>query len=170
MRIPYHPEIKVTALVYNNCDTHPLPSRSQPPKCCRSVRIWQQCCGTYAMFCWWTLCHKEQRSTQMPTAQLYESSEEHCKTNGEACCQKYLKHTLGGKRFSDNEKVKVAVKSWLSNQAADLFEERFQNLIIRIEEINDIQQSIEDNKIRAKSPKKVEGTVSSCQDIKRRYY
>ncbi|GFX80219.1 hypothetical protein TNCV_2642351 [Trichonephila clavipes] len=26
------------------------------------------------VFCWWTLCDKEQRSTQMSTALLYESS------------------------------------------------------------------------------------------------
>ncbi|GFV45471.1 histone-lysine N-methyltransferase SETMAR [Trichonephila clavipes] len=35
---------------------------------------------------------------------------------------RYLKHSISGKRFSDNE-VKAAVNSWLSNQAADFFEE-----------------------------------------------
>ncbi|GFS78563.1 histone-lysine N-methyltransferase SETMAR [Trichonephila clavipes] len=38
---------------------------------------------------------------------------------------RYLKHSLGGKRFSDNEEVKAAVNSWLSDQAADLFEKGF---------------------------------------------
>ncbi|GFT37380.1 histone-lysine N-methyltransferase SETMAR [Trichonephila clavipes] len=42
---------------------------------------------------------------------------------------RYFKHSLGGKRFSDSEKVKVSVNSRLSNQAADFFEEDFQNLI-----------------------------------------
>ncbi|GFX34835.1 histone-lysine N-methyltransferase SETMAR [Trichonephila clavipes] len=41
-----------------------------------------------------------------------------------------LKHSLGGKRFSDNEEVKSAVNSWLSDQAADFFEEGFQNLVL----------------------------------------
>ncbi|GFW49432.1 histone-lysine N-methyltransferase SETMAR [Trichonephila clavipes] len=41
---------------------------------------------------------------------------------------RYLKHSLGGKYFSDNEKVK-AVVNWLSNQVADFFEEDFQHLI-----------------------------------------
>ncbi|GFW20201.1 histone-lysine N-methyltransferase SETMAR [Trichonephila clavipes] len=44
---------------------------------------------------------------------------------------RYLQHSLGGKHFSDNEKVKAAVNSWLSNQATGFFEERFQNLIQR---------------------------------------
>ncbi|GFX17434.1 hypothetical protein TNCV_1494481 [Trichonephila clavipes] len=42
----------------------------------------------------------------------------------------YLKHSIGGKRFSDNEEVKASVNSWLSDQAADLFEEGFQNLVL----------------------------------------
>ncbi|GFT10076.1 hypothetical protein TNCV_1115191 [Trichonephila clavipes] len=117
--------------------------------------ICQQCTRTGVVFCWWTSCHKEQGSTQVPTVQLYGSSEEHCKTNGASCCKKvfcssavmqgltllerldliesfgwevldhvpcnpylapsdfnlfwYLKHSLGGKRFSDNEEVKAAV-------------------------------------------------------------
>ncbi|GFX42426.1 histone-lysine N-methyltransferase SETMAR [Trichonephila clavipes] len=37
---------------------------------------------------------------------------------------RYLKHNLGEKHFSDNE-VKVAVNSWLSEQAAEFFEEGF---------------------------------------------
>ncbi|GFW90411.1 mariner Mos1 transposase [Trichonephila clavipes] len=40
----------------------------------------------------------------------------------------HLKHCL---RFSDNEKVKAAVNSSRSNQAADFFEEGFQNLVLR---------------------------------------
>ncbi|GFW00078.1 hypothetical protein TNCV_3568671 [Trichonephila clavipes] len=38
---------------------------------------------------------------------------------------------LGGKRFSDNEEVKVAMNSWLSDQVADFFEEGFQDLVLR---------------------------------------
>ncbi|GFX95216.1 histone-lysine N-methyltransferase SETMAR [Trichonephila clavipes] len=41
---------------------------------------------------------------------------------------RYLKH--GAKRFSDNEEVKAAVNSWLSDQAVDFFEEGFQNLVL----------------------------------------
>ncbi|GFW73844.1 histone-lysine N-methyltransferase SETMAR [Trichonephila clavipes] len=44
---------------------------------------------------------------------------------------RYLKHSLGGKRFSNNEEVKAAVNSLLSDQVADFFEEGFQNLILR---------------------------------------
>ncbi|GFU56247.1 histone-lysine N-methyltransferase SETMAR [Trichonephila clavipes] len=44
---------------------------------------------------------------------------------------RYLKHSLGGKRFSDNKEGKAAVKSWLSDPAADFFEEGFQNLVLR---------------------------------------
>ncbi|GFX68787.1 histone-lysine N-methyltransferase SETMAR [Trichonephila clavipes] len=43
----------------------------------------------------------------------------------------YLKHSLGRKRFSDNEIVKASVNSSLSNQVADFFEEGFENLILR---------------------------------------
>ncbi|GFU14379.1 hypothetical protein TNCV_3097841 [Trichonephila clavipes] len=71
-----------------NCDTNYLPSRSKPNKRCESARLWQQCSGTGAVFCWWTLYHKERRSTQVPTAQLYGSSIDHCEENGAACCQK----------------------------------------------------------------------------------
>ncbi|GFV65052.1 hypothetical protein TNCV_4670831 [Trichonephila clavipes] len=44
----------------------------------------------------------------------------------------YLKHSLGGKRFSDNEEVKDVMNSWLSDQAADFFEEGFQNFVLRL--------------------------------------
>ncbi|GFV10484.1 mariner Mos1 transposase [Trichonephila clavipes] len=44
---------------------------------------------------------------------------------------RYLKHNHGGKRFSDNGEVKAAVNCWLSDQAADFFEEGFQNLFLR---------------------------------------
>ncbi|GFY32492.1 histone-lysine N-methyltransferase SETMAR [Trichonephila clavipes] len=43
---------------------------------------------------------------------------------------RYLKHSLGGKRFSDSEEKKAAVNCCLSNQAADFFEEGFRNLIL----------------------------------------
>ncbi|GFV31827.1 histone-lysine N-methyltransferase SETMAR [Trichonephila clavipes] len=42
----------------------------------------------------------------------------------------YLKYCLGGKHFSDNKEVNAVVNSWLSNPAADFFEEVFQNLIL----------------------------------------
>ncbi|GFX48182.1 hypothetical protein TNCV_4115171 [Trichonephila clavipes] len=44
---------------------------------------------------------------------------------------RHLKHSLGGKRFSDNEERKAAVNCCLSNQVGDVFEEGFQNLILR---------------------------------------
>ncbi|GFT38996.1 hypothetical protein TNCV_3690881 [Trichonephila clavipes] len=44
---------------------------------------------------------------------------------------RYLKHSLDGKCFSDNEEVKAAVNSCLSDHAADVFEEAFQNLVLR---------------------------------------
>ncbi|GFV15233.1 hypothetical protein TNCV_787241 [Trichonephila clavipes] len=50
-------------------------NRSKPNKCCQSSRLWQQCSGTGVVFCWWTLCLKEQLPTQVPTVQLYGSSE-----------------------------------------------------------------------------------------------
>ncbi|GFQ83757.1 hypothetical protein TNCT_184011 [Trichonephila clavata] len=46
-------------------------------KRCESAQLSQQ---SGALFCWWS--HKG--STQVHTAQLYGSSEEHCKTNGMA--------------------------------------------------------------------------------------
>ncbi|GFW04221.1 RNase H domain-containing protein [Trichonephila clavipes] len=76
---------------------------------------------------------KEQRSTQVLPAHLYGSSKENCKTIDSACCQKrfylflYLKYNLGAKRLSDNDEVKAAVNSKLSDQAADFFEEGFKN-------------------------------------------
>lgn len=44
---------------------------------------------------------------------------------------RYLKNHLGGKRYDDDEEVKTAVNSWLSEQASNFFEEGFQNLILR---------------------------------------
>ncbi|GFW98093.1 mariner Mos1 transposase [Trichonephila clavipes] len=38
---------------------------------------------------------------------------------------RYLKHSLGGNCFNDNEEVKAAVNYWLSDQAADFIEEGF---------------------------------------------
>ncbi|GFX26602.1 mariner Mos1 transposase [Trichonephila clavipes] len=46
--------------------------------------------------------------------------------------------------FSDNEEVKVVVNSWLSNQAADFFEEGFQNLVLRYDKyINKLGNYVE---------------------------
>ncbi|GFX78367.1 histone-lysine N-methyltransferase SETMAR [Trichonephila clavipes] len=44
---------------------------------------------------------------------------------------RYLKHSIGGKRFRDNEEVEAVVNSWLSDQATDFFEEGFKNLVLR---------------------------------------
>ncbi|GFW28607.1 hypothetical protein TNCV_2317551 [Trichonephila clavipes] len=87
MGIPYHPEIKGTV---DGIATHILSLQGQsqinavkaqdygnnvlgPARCFAG--------GLYAT-------KKEQRSTQVSTASLYGSFEEHCKTNGVACCQK----------------------------------------------------------------------------------
>lgn len=43
----------------------------------------------------------------------------------------YLKHHLGGQRFNDDDEVKAAVNSWLSEQAAEFFEEGYQNLLVK---------------------------------------
>ncbi|GFT26644.1 histone-lysine N-methyltransferase SETMAR [Trichonephila clavipes] len=57
---------------------------------------------------------------------------------------RYLKHSVGGKSFFDNERVKAAGNFWLSNQAADFFEEGFQNLILRYEKcINKLDSYVE---------------------------
>ncbi|GFU76657.1 uncharacterized protein TNCV_3833001 [Trichonephila clavipes] len=38
---------------------------------------------------------------------------------------RYPKHSLGGKRVSDNEEVEKAINSWLSDQVADYVEDYF---------------------------------------------
>ncbi|GFV50849.1 uncharacterized protein TNCV_3921421 [Trichonephila clavipes] len=45
---------------------------------------------------------------------------------------RYLKHSVGGKRFSYNEEAKATVNSWLFDQVADFFEDGFQNLVLRL--------------------------------------
>ncbi|GBM56338.1 hypothetical protein AVEN_60319-1 [Araneus ventricosus] len=42
-----------------------------------------------------------------------------------------LKHHLGGNHYKDDEDVKTAVTSWLSDQAASFYEEGIQNLVAR---------------------------------------
>ncbi|GFX19766.1 mariner Mos1 transposase [Trichonephila clavipes] len=173
-----------------NGDTHPLPSRSKPNKRCQSSRLWKQCSGTGVVFCWWTSCHKEQGSTQVPTVPLYGSFEGQCKIKarhavkrffllhdnvrphtsrttreliesfgwvvldhapyspdvapGDFHIFRYLKHSLCGKHFSDNEEVKATVNSWLSDQAADFFDESFQNLVLRYDKcINELSNYVE---------------------------
>ncbi|GFW76853.1 uncharacterized protein TNCV_59511 [Trichonephila clavipes] len=49
----------------------------------------------------------------------------------------YLKHSFGGKCFSDNEEVKAAVNSWLSDRVEDFFEEGIQNLVLRCDKCID---------------------------------
>lgn len=43
----------------------------------------------------------------------------------------HLKKNLGGKHFGNSDEVKVAVSKWLSEQAADFYEEGMQNLVLR---------------------------------------
>ncbi|GFT01304.1 hypothetical protein TNCV_1925491 [Trichonephila clavipes] len=66
MGILYHLRIK-SIVAADGMATHILSRQGQ------SARLWQQCSGTGAVICWWTLHHTEQRSTQVPTAQLYGS-------------------------------------------------------------------------------------------------
>ncbi|GFX81578.1 histone-lysine N-methyltransferase SETMAR [Trichonephila clavipes] len=64
----------------------------------------------------------------------------------------YLKHSLGGKCFSDNEEGKAPVNSWLSGQVADFFEEGFQNFVLRYEKyINKLGNYAENKQKYAKS-------------------
>ncbi|GBM34158.1 hypothetical protein AVEN_243202-1 [Araneus ventricosus] len=44
---------------------------------------------------------------------------------------RHLKHHLGGNHYNDDEDVKTAVTSWLSEQAASFYEESIQNLVVR---------------------------------------
>ncbi|GBM20788.1 Histone-lysine N-methyltransferase SETMAR [Araneus ventricosus] len=44
---------------------------------------------------------------------------------------RHLKHNLGGNHYNDDEDVKIAVTSWLSEQAASFYEEGIQNLVVR---------------------------------------
>ncbi|GFT98408.1 hypothetical protein TNCV_4625571 [Trichonephila clavipes] len=145
MGTTYQPGIKATA---NGTATHILSRLSQNQTNAVNAQNYKD--SVLSLFCWWTFCQKEQRSTQVPSATLYGSSEDHCKTNGATCYQKvfcsytiapdlapgdfhlfrYLKRSLGGKRFSDYEEKKVAVNSWLSDKAADFFDEGFQNLVL----------------------------------------
>ncbi|GBM69910.1 hypothetical protein AVEN_96426-1 [Araneus ventricosus] len=55
----------------------------------------------------------------------------------------HLKHNLGGNHYNDEEDVKTAVTSWLSEQAASFYEESIQNLVVRT-----LQQLAEDEKSR----------------------
>ncbi|GBM24462.1 hypothetical protein AVEN_41107-1 [Araneus ventricosus] len=44
---------------------------------------------------------------------------------------RHLKHHLCGNHYNDDEDVKTAVTSWLSEQAASFYEEGIQNLVVR---------------------------------------
>ncbi|GFT37295.1 uncharacterized protein TNCV_1127211 [Trichonephila clavipes] len=60
------------------------------------------------------------------------------------CLFRCLKHSLGGKSFTDNEEVKMAVNSCLSDKGADFFEKSFQNLVLRYDKcINEIANYLE---------------------------
>ncbi|GFS57044.1 mariner Mos1 transposase [Trichonephila clavipes] len=55
-----------------------------------------------------------------------------------------LKYSCGGKRFSENEEVKAAVNSSLSNQVADFFKNGLQNLILKYDKcINQLGSYVE---------------------------
>jgi hypothetical protein len=42
----------------------------------------------------------------------------------------YLKNWLGSQRFNNNEELREGVKTWLSSQAADIFNTGIQKLIL----------------------------------------
>ncbi|GBL68516.1 hypothetical protein AVEN_206694-1 [Araneus ventricosus] len=44
---------------------------------------------------------------------------------------RHPKHHLGGNHYYDDEDVKTAVTSWLSEQTASFYEEGIQNLVVR---------------------------------------
>ncbi|GFX27655.1 hypothetical protein TNCV_107531 [Trichonephila clavipes] len=70
-------------------ETHTLQSRPKSNKRYQSTRLCPQCSGTSAMFCLWTLCHKKQLSTQVPTAQATKAQKSIVKqTVWHAYCQK----------------------------------------------------------------------------------
>ncbi|GFX88851.1 transposable element Tcb2 transposase [Trichonephila clavipes] len=83
MGIPYHPGIKVT---FNEMVTHILSRQGQNQTNTVNAQNYKD--SVLSLFCWWTFCQKEQRSTQVPSVTLYGSSEDHCKANGVTCCQK----------------------------------------------------------------------------------
>ncbi|GFW49632.1 hypothetical protein TNCV_2844131 [Trichonephila clavipes] len=126
-----------------NGDIHPLPSRSKPSKRCQYAIFWQQCTGTGTDF---TGGLNATRNNDQLSCLLHNSTEApksiakqtawHAVISPDLAPRDfhlfwYLKHSLSGKRFNDNEEVKLAVSYWLSNQAADVFEEGFQNLVLR---------------------------------------
>src|SRR5258705_10551213 len=43
----------------------------------------------------------------------------------------HLKKHLGGQRHDDDDEVKTSVVQWLSNQAADFYEDGIQKLVVR---------------------------------------
>ncbi|GFV47324.1 hypothetical protein TNCV_4829801 [Trichonephila clavipes] len=87
MGIPYHPGIKATV---DGMETHILSRQGQS----QTNAVKAQDYGNSVLGPTWCFAgglyatKKKQRSTQVSTAQLYGSSEKHCKTNGAACCQK----------------------------------------------------------------------------------
>ncbi|GFR22588.1 histone-lysine N-methyltransferase SETMAR [Trichonephila clavata] len=54
------PELKQQSMEWRHTSS---PSRSKPNKRCQCSRLWQQCSGTCAVFCWW-ISPQGQRSTQ----------------------------------------------------------------------------------------------------------
>ncbi|GBM75997.1 hypothetical protein AVEN_90495-1 [Araneus ventricosus] len=44
---------------------------------------------------------------------------------------RHIKHHPGGNHYNDDEDVKTAVTSWLSEQVASFYEEDIQNLVVR---------------------------------------
>ncbi|GFV78110.1 mariner Mos1 transposase [Trichonephila clavipes] len=57
---------------------------------------------------------------------------------------RYLKYSLGAKRFNDNEEAKAAFNSWLSDQVVEFFDDGFQNLVLRYDKcINKLDNYVE---------------------------
>ncbi|GBM27897.1 hypothetical protein AVEN_256692-1 [Araneus ventricosus] len=44
---------------------------------------------------------------------------------------RHLKHNLSGNHYNEDKNMKTAVTSWLSEQAASVYEEGIQNLVVR---------------------------------------
>ncbi|GFX15217.1 mariner Mos1 transposase [Trichonephila clavipes] len=95
-----------------NGDTHLHPSRSKPNKLCQSARLWEQCSGIGVVFGWWTLCHKEQRSTQVPTVSLYGTSEEQNKRRDMLLKRVLLLHDNGSPYTSRTSRELIESFVW----------------------------------------------------------
>ncbi|GFY27568.1 hypothetical protein TNCV_910191 [Trichonephila clavipes] len=86
MCIPYHPGIKATI---DGIATHILSHQEQSQTNAVKAQDYDNSfLGSAQCFAGGLRPQEEQRSAQVRTEQVYGRSEEHCKTNGVACCQK----------------------------------------------------------------------------------